>query len=90
MADARGAPLKVGENAWQLPGTLPLTELSRLLQTPAPATNEYHTVAGLALNHLRRIPVAGDRFSWKGWSFEIQGLEGHRIERLLVSREAGR
>lgn len=82
--DEHGGPQSVGENAWQVPGTLPLTELSRLLKINEPMTHEYHTAAGLALSQFGRIPKQGERFTWHGWEFEVQALDDHRVERLLV------
>jgi putative hemolysin len=87
-ADEHGGPLSVAENTWLLPGTLPLTELARLLRVRDASTREYHTVAGLALDQLGRIPQEGARFTWQGWDFEIQGMDGRRVDRLLVHRHS--
>jgi CBS domain containing-hemolysin-like protein len=86
--DEHGGPVSVGENEWLLPGTLPLTELARLLRVRDASTREYHTVAGLALDQLGRIPEEGERFAWQGWNFEVQGMDGRRVDRLLVHRHA--
>jgi CBS domain containing-hemolysin-like protein len=86
--DEHGGPVSVGEDEWLLPGTLPLTELSRLLQVEDASTREYHTVAGLALDQLGRIPEEGEGFDWQGWDFEVQGMDGLRVDRLLVRRRA--
>jgi CBS domain containing-hemolysin-like protein len=82
--DEHGGPARVGENQWQLPGTLPLTELARLLRVEEVPTGEFHTAAGLALEQLGRIPEEGERFTWQGWDFEVQGMDGLRVDRLLV------
>jgi CBS domain containing-hemolysin-like protein len=86
--DEHGGPVSVGEDEWLLPGTLPLTELSRLLRVKDASTREYHTVAGLALDRLGRIPEEGEGFDWQGWDFEVQGMDGLRVDRLLVRRRA--
>jgi CBS domain containing-hemolysin-like protein len=86
--DEHGGPVSVGENAWLLPGTLPLTELARLLRVQDASTRDYHTVAGLVLDQLGHIPQKGARFTWQGWNFEVQSMDGRRIDRLLVSRQA--
>jgi CBS domain containing-hemolysin-like protein len=85
--DEHGGPVSVGEKEWLLPGTLPLTELARLLRVDDASTREYHTVAGLALDQLGRIPKEGERFTWQGWDFEVQGMDGLRVDRLLVRRQ---
>ena len=86
--DEHGGPVSVGENAWLLPGTLPLTELARLLRGQDASTRDYHTVAGLVLDQLGHIPQKGARFTWQGWDFEVQSMDGRRIDRLLVGRQA--
>ena len=87
-ADEHGGPVSVAEDTWLLPGTLPLTDLARLLRVRDVSTREYHTVAGLALDQLGRIPQEGTRFTWQGWDFEIQGMDGRRVDRLLVAKSA--
>lgn len=87
--DEHGGPVSVGENSWLLPGGLQVAELSRLLRVTEPSTRDYHTVAGLVLNQLGRIPEKGERFGWQGWEFEIQDVDGRRINRLLVRPETG-
>ncbi|HEX7720413.1 MAG TPA: CBS domain-containing protein, partial [Woeseiaceae bacterium] len=41
-----GGPVAMGQDAWLVPGALPLTELTRLLGTPDASTRDYYTVAG--------------------------------------------
>lgn len=45
---------------------------------------EFDTLAGFILHTLERIPAVGDRFDWKGFSFEIIDMDGHRIDKVLV------
>lgn len=51
-------------------------------------TREFGTVAGYVLSVLRRLPVEGDHFTDQGWRFEVVDMDGRRIDKLLVSREA--
>lgn len=46
--------------------------------------NEFDTLAGFILNELERIPSEGDRFDWRGFNFEIIGMDGQRIARVIV------
>ena len=46
---------------------------------------EFDTLAGFILHELERIPKAGDKMEWKGFTFEIIDMDGHRIDKLLVS-----
>ena len=46
---------------------------------------EFDTLAGFILDHLERIPVTGDKLSWRGFKFEIVDMDNHRIDKLLVT-----
>lgn len=45
---------------------------------------EFNTVAGFILHTLERIPHVGDKVEWKGFTFEIIDMDGHRIDKILV------
>lgn len=45
---------------------------------------DFDTLAGFILHQLKRIPHAGDKLTWKGFSFEIIDMDGHRIDKVLV------
>jgi len=45
---------------------------------------EFDTLAGFILHTLERIPSTGDKFEWKGFSFEIIDMDSHRIDKVLV------
>ena len=45
---------------------------------------EFDTLAGFILHQLERIPSTGDQFEWKGFTFEIIDMDGHRIDKVLV------
>lgn len=46
---------------------------------------EFDTLAGFILQELERIPVTGDQFEWKGFSFEILDMDGRRIDKVQVT-----
>jgi len=46
---------------------------------------EYDTLAGCILDELERIPQTGDKMEWKGFQFEIMDMDGHRIDKVLVT-----
>lgn len=71
-----------------LDGLMPSDELRTRLDLPhLPAAGTYHTVAGLMLALLRRIPKEGDRIVWSGWRFEIVDMDGRRVDKVLAIRE---
>jgi putative hemolysin len=46
----------------------------------------YHTLGGLAMFELGRVPHTGDTFEWGGYRFEVVDMDGHRVDKVLVSR----
>jgi CBS domain containing-hemolysin-like protein len=58
----------------------------RLRISERPKPGDFHTLAGLALHRLGRIPAIGEHFTWEGWRFEIAAMSGRRIEKLLVTK----
>ena len=69
-------------------GMTPVDELkARLLLPDLPAEGSYHTLAGLILALLRRVPQAGDRIVFGGWLFEVLEMDGRRVVKVRASRE---
>jgi len=69
-------------------GMMPVDELKSRLRLPdLPAEGSYHTLAGLMLALLRRVPRPGDRIVFAGWLFEVLEMEGRRVNRVRASRE---
>ncbi|HUF53381.1 MAG TPA: hemolysin family protein [Dehalococcoidia bacterium] len=50
---------------------------------------EVDTVSGLVLMLLDRPPNVGDRVTYEGLSFQVTKVEGHGVERCMVSRLPG-
>ena len=87
-APSGGQGVVPADGAMLLDGMLPVDELKARLMLPAlPAEGSYHTLAGLMLALLRRVPREGDRIVFAGWLFEISQMEGRRVERVRASRE---
>ncbi len=73
-----------------LDGMMPSDELKARLELPdLPREGTYHTVAGLMLALLQRVPKEGDRIVWAGWRFEIVDMDGRRVDKVLVMRDDG-
>ena len=78
-----------GETALTMDGMMPVDEVKSRLSLPdLPAEGSYHTLAGLLLALLRRVPRAGDRIVFAGWRFEVLEMEGRRVDKVRASREA--
>jgi len=67
-------------------GALGLVDLQERLGLAELPAGEYHTVAGMVLALLGRMPTQGDRALWGGWELEVAGMDGLRISRVLARR----
>src|ERR1700722_4457931 len=77
-----------GETSLVMDGLMPVDEAKARLALPdLPGEGTYHTLAGLLLALLRRVPRQGDRIVFAGWRFEVLGMEGRRVEKVLVKPE---
>lgn len=45
---------------------------------------KFDTLAGLAINILKRIPRTGEKFTWRDWEFEVVDLDRNRIDKMLI------
>lgn len=50
--------------------------------------SHYHTVGGLAMFVLGRIPRVSDHFERAGHRFEVVDMDGNRVDRVLVEKAA--
>lgn len=77
------------DGSWLVDGSMAVDEFWELLQLPErrdERRGDYNTLGGLALSQLSRIPQSGDSFQVGGLRFEIVDMDGHRVDKLLVSR----
>ncbi|MBS0562167.1 MAG: HlyC/CorC family transporter [Proteobacteria bacterium] len=77
-----------GEHVLLMDGMIPVDEVKARLELPdLPAEGSYHTLAGLLLALLRRVPRTGDRIVFAGWRFEVTEMDGRRVDKVRVMRE---
>jgi putative hemolysin len=89
VAEQAGDGGTAGEGALVLDGLMPVDEAKVRLALPdLPAEGTYHTLAGLLLALLRRVPRAGDRIVFAGWRLEVLEMDGRRVSKVRASREA--
>ncbi|EAU43103.1 hemolysin, putative [Fulvimarina pelagi HTCC2506] len=74
-----------GGRRWKIPGTTPLSRLREqygwTLETQASST-----IAGLLLEHLRKVPEQGDVVETDGLRFEVEAVEGLSISRVRAEK----
>jgi len=78
------------DGSWLLDGTLNIDAVSRTLRADALVSEEdrqhYHTLGGLAMLALGRVPRIGDVFDRGDYRFEVVDMDGNRVDRVLASR----
>ncbi len=73
---------------WLADGHMPFYEFAYEFDIQGLDKNKikFDTLAGLAINILKRIPRPGEKFLWRGFEFEIVDLDGNRIDKLLIRK----
>lgn len=72
-----------------LDGLIPIPELKdrlNLKETPEEDKGRYHTLSGMMMWLLGRLPNTGDMAEWENWQFEVVDLDGKRIDKVLAKR----
>lgn len=77
------------DGSWLLDGLIPIPELKdqlALKEVPEEDKGRYHTLGGLMMFLLERLPQTGDRASWENWQLEVVDLDGKRVDKVLATR----
>ena len=77
------------DGSWLLDGLIPIPELTDRLElklTPEEDKGRYHTLSGMIMWLLGRLPHTGDIAEWEGWKYEVVDLDGKRIDKVLATR----
>ena len=69
-------------------GGLPADAMADRLGIEIADDREFATAAGYVLSVLKHMPKEGEHFRDQGWRFEVVDMDGLKIDKLLVSKEA--
>jgi putative hemolysin len=58
----------------------------KLRELPDEERDAYQTLGGFVLARMERLPSAGDKFEWEGYTFEVMDMDGRRVDKLLVTK----
>jgi putative hemolysin len=78
------------DGSWLMDGGLDLDTVVRTIDADSLLGDEdrqhYHTLGGLAMLALGRVPKTGDVFKKGEYRFEVVDMDGNRVDRVLISR----
>jgi putative hemolysin len=75
------------DGSWLLDGLIPVAELKDRLQLKGvPEEERYHTLSGMLMVLLGRLPQTADAAEWEGWRFEVVDMDGKRVDKVLATR----
>jgi len=73
------------DGSWLVAGWMPVDDFSDRFKVAVPKDARYETLAGFILSQLNHMPKVGESFNHEGWQFEVVDLDGHRIDKVLIS-----
>ncbi|WP_137936763.1 hemolysin family protein [Chitinivorax sp. B] len=77
-----------GDGSWLLDGAIPIPEMKDRLAlkvVPEEGRGRYHTLSGMVMLLLGRLPATGDDVDWHGWRFEVVDMDEKRIDKVLAT-----
>lgn len=86
--EAEDEPMVVrrDDGSFLVAGALPVDTLRDTMGLRLPTERPYHTVAGLVLHELRRVPSVADVVVVDGWRIEVVDMDNRRIDQVMMSK----
>ncbi|MEX5631654.1 hemolysin family protein [Parafrankia sp. FMc2] len=81
--------LRRRDGSWLLSGLLRPEEASEVTGLPIPGDDAYQTLGGLMSSMLGRIPGVGDTTTVDGIRYEVERMDGRRVDRVRLADGAG-
>ena len=79
---------RADNDGWLVDGMCPMYDFLRHFDIEDSMEDfEYTTVAGLILDELDHMPVAGEKVTWRNFCFEVVDMDGARIDKVIVKKE---
>ena len=75
---------RIDDDTIRIDGTFPIDDFNEQFETKLP-DEDYHTVAGFVFGELGRTAEPGDEVTFDGLVFQVESMEGQRIDRLTVT-----
>ena len=80
-------PRQREDGSWLLDGMMNIEEVYSCLGLSefSDKTVSYHTLGGLVIHQLGRIPQATDHFEWREFVIEVMDMDGNRVDKVLLT-----
>ncbi|MNS88652.1 Hemolysin C [compost metagenome] len=82
--DARHDIQKNADGSWTANGHMPLEDLVQYVPLPLDEKREYHTIAGLLMEYLQRIPQPGEEVQVGDYVLKTLQVESHRVQKVQL------
>ncbi|MCL2283617.1 MAG: hemolysin family protein [Fibromonadales bacterium] len=63
-----------------------IMEMCSFSELPGENPDSYHTLSGMAMSVLNKVPQQGDVFEWENFRFEILSMDRQRVGKIKISR----
>ena len=77
------------DGSYLMDGGLSIERLKSVLEVkealPGEEENAFHTLGGLVMHQLGRVPLEADHFHLAGWRFEVVDMDKNRVDKVLLS-----
>jgi putative hemolysin len=74
------------DGSWLLDGMLAIDDFKEIFNLRSmPHESEYETLSGFVMMSLGRVPQSTDQFEWNSLTFEVMDMDGHRVDKVLVT-----
>ena len=81
-----GPGIEVRGDGYLVSGAVTLNQVRERTGFAAQGTDDYHTLAGMVMSLLDRLPMKGDRVEWQGWDLTVTEVEERRVTRVHLSK----
>lgn len=81
--------LRRADGSFLVDGRCDLVELGDALDEDFAEGQGFHTIAGLVLHHLGRLPQEGEAIELGAWRVEVVDMDERRIDKLLFTEREG-
>lgn len=76
------------DGSWLLDGAISIPEMRdrlKIRSVPEEDKGRYHTLSGMVMLLLGKVPTTGSIVEWDGWKFEVVDMDGKRVDKVLAS-----